>query len=79
MTRGAINHIALTVSDLASAEARFYTPILNFLGYQKVEDIPGKMTLWFNGHENQGIFVGLWVPSILSCGSLLLGGRTETE
>ena len=37
------------------------------------------VTLWFNGHENQGIFVGLWVPSILSCGSLLLGGRTETE
>ncbi len=32
------------------------------------------VSLWFNGHELQGIFVGLWVPSILSAGSLLLGG-----
>ena len=31
--------------------------------------------LWFNGHENQGLFVGLWVPSILSFGSLMLAGR----
>ncbi len=31
--------------------------------------------LWFTGHENQGIFVGLWVPSILSFGSLMLAGR----
>ena len=30
--------------------------------------------LWFNGHENQGLFVGLWVPSILSFGSLMLAG-----
>ena len=26
------------------------------------------VTLWFGGHELQGIFVGLWVPSILSLG-----------
>jgi hypothetical protein len=30
--------------------------------------------LWFTGHENQAIFVGLWVPSILSFGSLMLAG-----
>lgn len=30
--------------------------------------------LWFTGHENQGIFVGLWVPSILSFGALMLAG-----
>ena len=30
--------------------------------------------LWFTGHENQGIFVGLWVPSILSFGSLMVAG-----
>jgi hypothetical protein len=28
--------------------------------------------LWFGGHKDQGVFVGLWVPSILSFGSLLL-------
>jgi hypothetical protein len=37
------------------------------------------VSLWFSGNEQQGIFVGLWVPSILSAGSLLLGGRSDTE
>jgi hypothetical protein len=31
------------------------------------------VTLWFGGHELQGIFVGLWVPSILSLGGVVLG------
>lgn len=31
------------------------------------------VSLWFGGHEQQGIFVGLWVPSILSLGGLVLG------
>jgi hypothetical protein len=26
--------------------------------------------LWFSGHHDQGIFVGLWVPSILALGGL---------
>lgn len=29
--------------------------------------------LFFSGEREQGIFVGLWVPSILSAGALLLG------
>jgi len=29
--------------------------------------------LFFSGEREQGIFVGLWVPSILSAGTLLLG------
>lgn len=37
------------------------------------------VSLWFSGHEQQGIFVGLWVPSILSAGSLILGGRADHE
>ena len=28
--------------------------------------------LWFTGHQMQGIFVGLWVPSILSLGTLVI-------
>lgn len=28
--------------------------------------------LWFGGHHDQGIFVGLWVPSILSLGTVVL-------
>jgi len=28
------------------------------------------VSLWFAGNEMQGIFVGLWVPSILSLGAM---------
>ncbi len=36
--------------------------------------------LWFSGHESQGIFVGLWAPSILSFGVLMLSGhRTDAS
>jgi hypothetical protein len=31
------------------------------------------VTLFFTGSQEQGIFVGIWVPSILSAGALLLG------
>lgn len=30
--------------------------------------------LWFGGSKEQGLFVGLWVPSILSFGNLMLSG-----
>jgi hypothetical protein len=30
--------------------------------------------LWFSGQQEEGLFVGLWVPSILSLGALLLAG-----
>ena len=32
--------------------------------------------LWFAGHHDQGIFVGLWVPSILALAGLT-GGRSR--
>ena len=28
--------------------------------------------LWFSGDRERGLFVGLWVPSILAAGNLLL-------
>jgi hypothetical protein len=31
------------------------------------------VSLFFSGSRDQGIFVGIWVPSILSAGALLLG------
>jgi hypothetical protein len=30
------------------------------------------VVLWFGGRHDQGIFVGLWVPSILSLGAVVL-------
>ena len=38
------------------------------------------VTLWFTGSHEQGLFVGLWVPSILSFGCVALqmsGDRLE--
>lgn len=33
------------------------------------------VVLWFDGHHDQGTFVGLWVPSILSLGAVVLPRR----
>lgn len=33
--------------------------------------------LWFSGGRQEGIFVGLWVPSILSFGNLVLLRRNR--
>lgn len=33
------------------------------------------VSLWFTGSKDEGVFVGLWVPSILSFGTLMLGRR----
>jgi hypothetical protein len=33
--------------------------------------------LFYNQDTQNGIFVGLWVPSILSAGALLFGGNHE--
>ncbi len=30
--------------------------------------------LWFNGQQQTALFVGLWVPSILSLGALITAG-----
>ncbi|MGE3314114.1 MAG: hypothetical protein AB7O26_03280 [Planctomycetaceae bacterium] len=37
------------------------------------------VTLWFLVNKEQGLFVGLWVPSILSFGTLMTsgGGRRD--
>ena len=33
--------------------------------------------LWFTGGREEGMFVGLWVPSILSFGTLVLGSSNH--
>ena len=33
--------------------------------------------LWFTGSKEQGIFVALWVPSILSLGAFVFAARGE--
>ena len=35
--------------------------------------------LWFSGSKEQGLFVGIWVPSILSFGALIFAGSAHHE
>ena len=35
--------------------------------------------LWFSGSKDQALFVGLWVPSILSLGALVFAGMSQNE
>ncbi len=35
------------------------------------------VSLWFLGYKEEGIFVGVWVPSILSLGNLILSTSKE--
>jgi hypothetical protein len=34
--------------------------------------------LWFSGSKDQGLFVGIWVPSILSFGALVFAGTGDS-
>lgn len=56
MTLGSMNHIGITVSDLAASTERFYAPLLGFLGYQLLEQQP-EMSLWV---AKGGFAVNLW-------------------
>lgn len=57
-------------SPLATSKALFFAAaFISFLL---------SIWLWFSGDRERGLFVGLWVPSILSAGGLLLsGGRND--
>ena len=35
------------------------------------------VSLWFSGSKQEGVFVGIWVPSILSFGTLILGRKSH--
>jgi hypothetical protein len=36
------------------------------------------IALWFTDHEQEGLFVGLWVPSILAAGAFWLTAVRRT-
>lgn len=37
------------------------------------------VSLWFSGDRERGMFVGLWVPSILALGALVMSGSRSTS
>lgn len=53
---------------LANAEQRSRLLLLTAAGISFAFSV----SLWFAGNDLQGIFVGLWVPSILSLGAIVL-------
>lgn len=36
------------------------------------------VSLWFSGSEDEGVFVGLWVPSILALGAFVVSAQRTT-
>jgi len=49
----------------------YYPVVLAFLSFLY------SVTLWFNGFKLEGIFVGIWVPSILGFASTIRQRRND--
>jgi hypothetical protein len=58
-------------SNLESTQVVFSKPKILFM-VAAFLSLVLSVTLWYTGSKDQGIFVGLWVPSILSLGTLVL-------
>lgn len=50
---------------------RSKTPIIIAAGLSFLVSV----ALWFTGYKEEGLFVGLWVPSILALGAFVYAGR----
>jgi hypothetical protein len=62
------NSTQMIKPNLSTARALFLLAALLSFGLS--------VTLYFSGEEATGIFVGLWVPSILALGAFLAPRRT---
>jgi hypothetical protein len=36
------------------------------------------VSLWFSGYKDEGLFVGIWVPTILALGAFINSGRQSS-
>lgn len=55
----------------AKGQARILIMVAAFLS------LIASVALYFSGSENEGIFIGLWVPSILALGALLVPAGSD--
>ena len=70
-------HPLPSATDLREADARFRQARWLIVIAASISLVLS-ISLWFTGSHDQGIFVGIWVPSVLSAGILLLiGGRHD--
>ena len=60
---------AVSARNLAGASRA--TAIRALFGFAALLSLGLSVTLYFTGDEMDGIFVGLWVPSILALGAFL--------
>ena len=70
MAKSALGPEALSRRDVSSATALSRSLFFSAAGLSLAVSV----YLFFSGQREEGIFVGLWVPSILSAGVLLLQG-----
>jgi hypothetical protein len=50
------------------------TPLLLF-GFAAFVSFVLSVSLWFAGSKDEGVFVGLWVPSILALGAFVVSAQ----
>ena len=69
-------HLCLNNVHLEEAMSRLQLAKIGFLAAAAISFLLS-VYLWFSGHKEQGQFVGIWVPSILSLGALMLSGKSN--
>jgi hypothetical protein len=55
------------------AAAGSYRLGVGLIAFAAVASFVLSISLWFGGNEDEGLFVGLWVPSILAAGGFWVG------
>mgnify|MGYP006104721125 FL=1 len=65
-------------ANLESTQVSFSKPKILFM-VAAFLSLVLSVTLWYTGSKDQGIFVGLWVPSILSLGNLVLTNDRSSQ
>lgn len=64
-------------SSAVSAKARSLTVARGLILLAAFASFVLSVSLWFSGSELEGVFVGIWVPSIISLGAFLMPKQTE--
>lgn len=65
----------MTTSETMPLAARAGIRARNLFLFAAFASFAFSVSLWFAGLRDEGLFVGLWVPSILSLGGLMMNGR----